>query len=125
MTDETYTYMGPVTAPEMTMANYLRRHWKWGQKTFGPGERTKGVIAHIRKELNEIEAEPYDLSEWIDVVILSIDGYLRHGGSQEEFMTRLFAKQQGNFDREWPDWRGRSEDEAIEHVKQERSLADV
>jgi hypothetical protein len=110
----------PELAPmvdHLSMEAYIRRHREWGVKTFGPHARTKGVIDHIRKELSEIEAKPDDPSEWIDVVILAIDGYLRHGGAPSEFMMQLFAKQRVNFNRDWPNWEDASEDEAIEHVR--------
>jgi len=101
--------------PVDSIESYYRRQIEWSRNTFGPGTRTAGVIDHIRKELKEIEAEPTDLSEWIDVVILAMDGFWRHGGSAEDLMPRLIAKQQKNFARKWPDWRSMSPDKAIEH----------
>jgi len=94
---------------------YFARQIEWSRETFGPALRTHGVIDHIRKELTEIEADPHDLSEWIDVVILAMDGFWRHGGSAADLMPRLLAKQQKNMARSWPDWRTMSEDQAIEH----------
>jgi hypothetical protein len=94
---------------------YFARQIEWSRETFGPALRTGGVIDHIRKELKEIEANPHDLSEWIDVVILAMDGFWRHGGSASDLMPRLLAKQQKNMARTWPDWRTMSENSAIEH----------
>lgn len=96
-----------------TLAGYLRDQWCWSLHTFGPGKRTKGIIQHIRKELTEIEAKPDDLSEWVDVAILAMDGYWRHGGKPEDLMADLLAKQEKNFARTWPT--PTSEDEAVEH----------
>jgi hypothetical protein len=45
--------------------------------TFGPGERMDGVIDHIRKELIEVEGCNGESSEWVDVVILALDGLTR------------------------------------------------
>lgn len=101
--------------PSETIETYYARQIEWSKNTFGPALRTKGIIDHIKKELKEIEAEPHDLSEWIDVVILAMDGFWRHGGSVDDLMTRLLAKQQKNIARTWPDWRTMSEDVAIEH----------
>jgi len=100
---------------ENTLEAYYQRQIEWSKRTFGPALRTKGVLDHIRKELKEIEADPHDLSEWIDVVILAMDGFWRHGGTAEQLMARLQAKQDKNFARAWPDWRTMSEDHAIEH----------
>jgi hypothetical protein len=95
---------------------HLGRQRQWSIETFGPGLRTKGITDHIRKELLEIEAEPTSL-EWIDVVILALDGAWRAGYSPEAIIAAIKAKQAKNETREWPDWRTRSEDEAIEHVR--------
>lgn len=97
---------------------HLYRQRDWSRKTFGPGMRTKGVIDHIRKELVEIEAEPADLREWIDVVILALDGAWRSGHSPAEIVSALAAKQRRNEERKWPDWRTQSLDRAIEHVRE-------
>jgi len=49
------------------------------RKDIRAGTRTKGVIDHLRKELDEVEKEPTDLLEWIDLVLLALDGAWRHG----------------------------------------------
>ncbi|WP_444551114.1 dATP/dGTP pyrophosphohydrolase domain-containing protein [Brucella vulpis] len=105
----------PNHADADTLETYYARQIEWSKNTFGPALRTKGIIDHIKKELKEIEAEPHDLSEWIDVVILAMDGFWRHGGSVDDLMPRLLAKQQKNMARTWPDWRTMSEEQAIEH----------
>lgn len=46
-------------------------------QTRGPGDRQRGVCEQIRKELADIEADPDDLDESIDVVILVLDGAWR------------------------------------------------
>ena len=89
----------------------------WSEKTFGPGDRTKGVIDHIRKELAEIEAAPGDLEEWIDVIILAFDGAWRSGASPLQIVEALIAKQAKNEARTWPDWRSLPTDVAIEHIR--------
>lgn len=93
---------------------YVERQWPWSKRTFGDGKRTMGIVQHITKELAEIREHPEDLSEWIDVVILALDGYWRHGGKPEDLMATLQTKQDNNFAREWPT--PTSEDVAIEHV---------
>lgn len=97
------------------MKEYLERQWRWSKRVFGPDRRTLGLIAHIKKELVEIEAKPDDLSEWIDVAILAMDGYWRHGGTPETFMDHLQQKQDKNFARRWP--LPKSENDAIEHIR--------
>ena len=92
---------------------------EWSEKTFGGGKRTAGVVDHIRKELKEIEAEPDDVEEWIDVVILALDGAWRTGASPQEVVDTLVMKYRKNRDRTWPDWREFGEDQAIEHTEVE------
>lgn len=94
---------------------HLQRQREFSERTFGPGSRAQGVVAHIRKELNEIEADPGDLSEWIDVAILALDGAWRSGASPADIIAALVAKQTKNEARKWPDWRTASPDAPIEH----------
>jgi hypothetical protein len=97
---------------------HLERQAKFSRHTFGPGRRTQGVSDHIRKELLEIEAAPDDLEEWIDVVILAIDGAWRTGASPDQIIATLAAKQAKNEARNWPDWRTADPNKAIEHTKE-------
>lgn len=92
---------------------YLLRQMGWSEEVFGEGLRTKGITAHIRKELEEIEAKPTDLEEWVDVIILALDGYWRHGGNPAHIMTHLQRKQDKNVARKWP--KPVSEDLPVEH----------
>lgn len=105
-----YDYSTPFT-------QYIAAQRSWSERTFGPGTREKGVIDHIRKELEEIQnALPGEkLAEWVDVIILAIDGAWRCGATPDQIAEALGAKQVRNFNRSWPDWRTMSEDQAIEH----------
>jgi hypothetical protein len=42
----------------MDLIQHLFRQRDFSLRTFGPGQRTHGVLDHIRKELAEIEAKP-------------------------------------------------------------------
>ena len=96
---------------------HLQRQRDWSERTFGPGERAAGVVDHIRKELREIEAAPGDLEEWVDVVILALDGAWRSGASPRAIIAALAAKQAKNEARRWPDWRTAEPGKAIEHER--------
>ncbi len=96
---------------------HLRRQREWSERTFGPGERSQGVVDHIRKELIEIETAPLDLIEWIDVAILALDGAWRAGHSPDDIIAALVEKQTKNEGRKWPDWRTAEPGKAIEHIK--------
>ncbi|MCP1617004.1 uncharacterized protein DUF550 [Pseudomonas sp. SLBN-26] len=105
-------------------AAHLQRQREFSERTFGPGSRAKGVVDHIRKELKEIEASPGDLSEWIDVVILALDGAWRSGATPAQIIDALVAKQTRNEARTWPDWRSVPLDKAIEHDRAEDPIDD-
>lgn len=97
------------------IVSYLRRQMKWSEKTFGPGPRTIGITKHIEKECEEIRQNPTDLEEWIDILILGLDGYWRAGGKAEDLMLHLQMKQDKNFARQWP--APISQDLPVEHVR--------
>jgi len=102
----------------MNLKNHLELQKKWSLETFGPGPKTLGLIDHIKKELQEIQAEPHDLEEWIDVVILAFDGAIRAGHEPEKIVDALVKKTVTNMLRKWPDWRTADPDKAIEHIKE-------
>jgi hypothetical protein len=92
---------------------------EWSEKTFGPGERTEGIFDHMLKEMDEIrEAEnagESSLAEWIDLVILALDGAWRSGSSSNVIIQALFEKWERNRNRVWPEWRTAEPGKAIEH----------
>lgn len=94
---------------------HLARQAEFSARVFGPGTRSKGIVDHIRKELVEVEQAPGDISEWIDVVILALDGAWRAGYSPDQIIAALVAKHEKNEARTWPDWRNAPQDKAIEH----------
>jgi hypothetical protein len=96
-------------------ASDLDSQREFSTKAFGPGRRTGGVLDHIRKELDEVQDHPTDLLEWVDVVILALDGAWRAGHEPEAIIKAYHSKMEANRARIWPDWRELSEDVAIEH----------
>lgn len=101
----------------MDFEDYIDKQIAWSTTTFGPGLRVHGLLDHISKELDEIASKPHDVSEWVDVVILALDGAWRSGHTSEQILKALEAKQVKNFSRQWPDWRTVPEGRAIEHIK--------
>lgn len=111
MNDETHD------ALTYDIVKHIRRQMAFSERAFGPGQRTAGVCDHIRKELAEIEAAPTDVEEWVDVVLLAIDGAWRAGASPQRIALALAAKLAKNEQRTWPDWRTADPNKAIEHVR--------
>src|SRR5262249_50592273 len=87
----------------ISFEEFLVRHRDWSMRVFGEGRQTAGLTEHIEKELAEIRAKPDDLVEWVDVITLAIDGYLRHGGTVTGLVADLAAKQEVNRGRRWPE----------------------
>ena len=91
---------------------------EWSRRTFGEKAGYQGVVEHIRRELLEIEAEPTKLEEWVDVVMLAMDGAWRSAGADgAAFWEAFAAKARKNEARRWkaPDAQGVIEhDAAIE-----------
>lgn len=112
----------------LDLEQHLKRQMAFSRGTYGPGERRAGVIDHVKKELEEIKAAT-DLreaaEEWVDVVILALDGMTRaltaYGFGWDMIpgvvVDMIEHKQSRNEQRDWPDWRTAPKDRAIEHVR--------
>lgn len=105
---------------EFDFEKYIQRQIAWSQRTFGSSVRTIGLCKHIAKELDEIRSAPHDLTEWVDVMILAIDGAWRAGYSPEEIARGLKMKQGINFERQWP--KNSRDDEPTEHLEETQCL---
>lgn len=97
-----------------TIADYVARQREWSFDIFGPGARLGGLTKHIAKELQEILERPNEVMEWVDVVILALDGAWRAGYTPKQIQDAMERKQQINFKRRWPT--PESEDEPVEHI---------
>lgn len=111
----------------INFSSYLKKLIEFSKKTFGPGDRTDGIIDHIEKELVEIRQAPLDVEEWIDVVLLSLDGAWRCASMSypkakpeelaDKVISMLMHKTKKNELRSWPDWRTIDPGKAILHIK--------
>ena len=106
---------------KQSLQELIERQRDFSIKTFGPpNNNTCGIIDHICKEIDEVAAtEGKDLSEWIDIVILALDGAWRAGFTPEQIVQGLLDKQAKNESRRWPDWRTAEPGKAIEHIRDE------
>ena len=91
----------------------------WNFNTYGPGERLTGTIEHIKEELTEIEKEPHDIVEWVDVIMLAMNGALRHGHEPQDIIDAFFKKLEKNKARKWQNWQEVPEGQPIKHIKDE------
>ena len=100
----------------MNLFHFINKQIRWSANTFGRTPRLKGILTHIRKEVQEIEEKPADLSEWIDVMILAIDGAWRQGFTPHQICKALEEKQLKNFGRVW---NVAGDDQPCEHIEGE------
>lgn len=97
------------------IAELRDHHIPWSLQTFGGSGRVNGITKHIEKELAEIRLDPTDVTEWIDVVILALDGAWRAGHSAEQVIDALFSKLSVIRGRTYP---MPTDDEPSEHIKE-------
>lgn len=109
--------------PHLDLVAHLHRQRMFSLRTFGPGERPGMNVAHIRKELIEIERNPRDMEEWVDVALLAFDGALRAGHEPASVALELATKLTTNELRQWPDWRTAAPGAPIEHVRAPSDMA--
>ena len=106
---------------KMNLESFIEKQRDWSIKTFGPISRPgrcDGIIEHIYEELQEIKDNPKDLTEWIDLILLALDGANVNGFTPKQIIKCLEQKQQENiFEREWPDWKFKKPGEHINHVR--------
>lgn len=102
---------------ELDLATFIDETKAFSEIVFGPGLKTKSILDHIRREMIEVEAKPCDLDEWVDIILLAIDGAWRCGFSPKQICAALWAKLRKNKLRKWPDWRTLDPDQAIEHIR--------
>ena len=74
----------------------------WQAATF-PNQSRAGAIAHARAELIEIEQNPGDLSEPVDLIFMAIDIARRDGHTADEVAEALAVKLAINKSRTWVD----------------------
>lgn len=89
---------------------------EWSQATFGTdAERGPlGALKHLEKEAREAQADPTDVAEYADCLILTLDAARRAGFKPLELFRAAYQKLQVNKARTWPK---PTSDEPVEHVK--------
>jgi hypothetical protein len=99
------------------ITNFIDALGRWSKETFGPDYHPARIIEHIRKELIELEQDPDDCAEWIDVIFLALDGARRSGHDANWIVMTMDEKHDENQSRKWPDWKTQNLDKPIEHIR--------
>jgi DNA-binding transcriptional regulator YbjK len=96
---------------------HLHRQQEFSYRTFGEDPNLDRVINHLRKEIEEVAADPKDILEWIDVMKLAMDGACRAGYSPDQIAAALDEKQQILENRKWPDPKTIPPGQPVEHIR--------
>jgi hypothetical protein len=92
---ETYTEVG------QALILFKDKHAEWSRKTFGPDGDPTGALRHLKKEVDEILADPKDVIEYADAFIILLDVIRRAGYTFEFILAVAIEKQKINEKREW------------------------
>ena len=86
----------------------------WSDETFGDDRPPNAIIAHLKKEAEELYQKPFALEEYADCLLLLLDAARVAGFSANVLAQAAFMKLRTNVLREWgePDENG-----AVEHVR--------
>lgn len=101
---------------DISMVDCIARQKTWALKTFGPGDHSQGLLKHIKKEVIEIMEDPSETEEWIDIIILAMEGAWRSGATPEEIAQLFGLKMSKNERRNWPAVENIDADIPIEHL---------
>ena len=92
----------------------LEEMHQWQLHQF-PQATPHSALAHIKKELKELDDTPYDMEEWVDLFFLTIQGLTKLAREDLNAVRyEIYAKLIKNHNREWgqPDADG-----VVEHVR--------
>lgn len=97
--------------PPDTHATLQQRIFDWGRNTFGAGQRSKGVYAHLVREIKELGDDLNDGEELADCAILLLE---LAGFAGVDLLDEIEKKHKVNQGRKWG---GIEEDGSILHIK--------
>jgi len=97
--------------------NFLYVQREFADKTW-PHQTYVGIIAHARKELDEIEKDPADLEEWVDGILLLTGGAMRMGFEPQDLLDKVKFKLEKNMSRNWPKPEDQNPEAPSEHIEE-------
>lgn len=111
---------------QFSLSEYVKKHNFWSRNSFGVHSDPRGLIKHIIKECDEVLEDPTDGEEWVDIIILAIDGFNRCANEatcDNALEYVLQVKQQKNMTRSWP--KNADPGEPVEHIRtgEEKEIA--
>lgn len=88
---------------------------QWADAQFGLGREPSAVIAHLKKEVIELDETPNDLMEYADCFILLLQAAKLAGYDTYKLMDAAFTKHEINKNRKWG---ALNPDGSVEHVEE-------
>jgi predicted house-cleaning noncanonical NTP pyrophosphatase (MazG superfamily) len=87
---------------------------EWSDQKFGENREPTALLNHLKKEVDEIIREPYDLEEYADAFMLLVDAARLAGFNMTDVFNAMWLKFEKNKNREWglPDENG-----VVEHIR--------
>jgi Protein of unknown function (DUF550) len=105
-------------AEERRIEDVAARLSIWSQRTFG-SDAVRGPIGplqHLKRECDEAIANPGDVEEFADVLLLTLDASRRAGFSLNALVAAAYAKVEKNEQRAWP--AGENATDPVFHVEE-------
>lgn len=99
-----------------TLEEFRKQHYAWALKTFGPDQ---DPLLKLEGEVQELQAQPKDLEEYADCLILLLDGFSKHlpALTAADLLLAAFRKLEKNKARKWQPIPGKPG--TFQHVKEE------
>jgi len=101
----------------VTLEDCIKRQQTFALKAFGEGDHSKGLLEHIKKEVIEIYEDASDTEEWVDIIILAMEGAWRTGASPKDIADIFNLKMSKNERRAWPAIGSIEPGKPIEHLR--------
>lgn len=103
-----------------SLVSVCRAAAEWSIKTF-PDQTIEGKLAHLAKEVEEIQKDPDDLEEYGDAALLLFDSARFKGFSPVSVVQAMATKLERNKKRTW----GKDEDGVHHHISEPTDQAEA
>jgi len=85
---------------KLDLRNLESIRFEWSKKTF-PGATTQSALEHLKDEIKEIEADPSDVVEYADALMLLMEAAARNQITVDQILVAFQEKHQKNTTRKW------------------------
>jgi len=97
------------------LQRFMNELGEWADATFGVNRNPRAVVAHLKKEVDELYDNIYESEEYVDCLMLLLDAYRRSGGTADGLIEDAFKKLEVCKKRKWSE---PNEEGIVEHVRE-------